>query len=266
MAGKVVLNIRKNKNVGGLGHHIDRTEGMEHMYKNADAERKHLNKNYELNDFCKMPLNEGISERIAEGYKGKKKIRNDAIKSISIVLSGSHKEMHEIFADKEKRKAWLHNSAKFLASEFGKENIVRFTLHMDERTPHVHASIVPLTKDGRLSAREMIGNNVKMKKIRKNYAQWMKPLGLEYGIERKPKTKTSVSKIDDFYALTDNFEDEHQKILKTLKTANFKKMKPTEKTQMLKELQKVLEKQALTQEIFDKYLKKWDNTKSKKIT
>jgi len=264
MAGKVVLNIRKNKNVGGLGHHIDRTEGMEHMYKNADTERKHLNKNFELNDFCKMPLHEGISERIAEGYKGKKKLRNDAVKSISIVLGGSHKEMHEIFADKEKRKAWLQNSAKFLASEFGKENIVRFTLHMDERTPHVHASIVPLTKDGRLSAREMIGNNAKMKKIRKNYAKWMKPLGLEYGTERKAETKVSVSKIDDFYTLTDNFEDEYQKVLKTLKTANFKNIKPDKKSKMLEDLQRTLKKQALTQEIFDKYLKKW-SAKSKKI-
>ena len=38
---------------------------------------------------------------------------------------------------------------------FGKENIVRFTLHMDERTPHIHCVFVPITEDGRLSAKEI---------------------------------------------------------------------------------------------------------------
>ena len=40
--------------------------------------------------------------------------------------------MKEIFADKEKSKEWIKENYKFLAKEFGKENIVRFTLHLDE--------------------------------------------------------------------------------------------------------------------------------------
>ena len=64
--------------------------------------------------------------------------------------------MKEIFADKEKSKEWIKENYKFLAKEFGKENIVRFTLHLDEKTPHLHAVTIPLTNDGRLSAKKKL--------------------------------------------------------------------------------------------------------------
>ena len=41
-----------------------------------------------------------------------------------------------------------------------KENIVRFTLHMDERTPHIHWVFVPITEDGRLSAKEILSRKI----------------------------------------------------------------------------------------------------------
>ena len=41
--------------------------------------------------------------------------------------------MKEIFSDKQKSKEWIQDNYKFLAKEFGKENIVRFTLHLDEK-------------------------------------------------------------------------------------------------------------------------------------
>ena len=36
---------------------------------------------------------------------------------------------------------------------------------MDEKTPHLHLCFVPLTADGRLSAKEIVGN-------RKNLVKW----------------------------------------------------------------------------------------------
>ena len=35
-------------------------------------------------------------------------------------------------------------------------------VHLDETTPHMHLCFVPLTKDGRLSAKEILGNKKKM--------------------------------------------------------------------------------------------------------
>ena len=47
----------------------------------------------------------------------------------------------------------------------GEENIISAVVHMDEKTPHLHLCFVPLTKDGRLSAKEILGN-------KKNMIRW----------------------------------------------------------------------------------------------
>ena len=259
---KLVFNIRKNKgNAGALGAHIDRKEGMEHMYKNANSNKKKLNIKYSITRHCKLPLSEAIDSRISEGYKGKRKLRSDAIKSLSLVLTGSNKHMHKIFAHKKARKYWLEQSFKFISEEFGKENIVRFDLHMDETTPHLHVVLVPLTSDGRLSAREVMGNKARIKALRKLYAKKLKGLGLEYGVEQSDKKANLSTKISDFYNLVENYNQEFQNKIKTLKTANFDKLSPRAKTQFLKELAEITETQDLNSEIFSKYLKNFSQKK-----
>lgn len=66
--------------------------------------------------------------------------------------------MTEIGNDKEKLNKWMNANFKFMMDEFGEENIVRFVLHMDEKKPYIHCVTIPLTSDGRLSAKEIIGN------------------------------------------------------------------------------------------------------------
>ena len=53
--------------------------------------------------------------------------------------------------------------------------------HLDEKTPHIHATIVPLTPDGRLSAKEIVGNNKKLAELQDRYATAMQSFGLERG-------------------------------------------------------------------------------------
>lgn len=260
--GKIVFNIRKNKgNAGGVGAHIDRVPGMEHMFSNADENRRHLNRKFTPNKYCQLPLTEAIKQRIAEGYTGRRKLRSDAVKSLGIVLSGSHKHMHKIFSNEKARNYWLSKSFEFLAEEFGRENIVRLDLHMDERTPHIHAVVVPLTSDGRLSAREVMGNKANIKRLRQAYAEKMQKLQLHYGVENEGKSPRLSSKLSDFYNLVENFNAEYQKRKKTLKTANFSKFTPREKTAFLTELQKSVQIENLTSEIFAEYLKNFDRKK-----
>lgn len=169
---------------GGIGNHIDRTEGMEHTFQHADPERRHLNQNFRVpKDRQNMSLSDAINDRIKEGYNGKRKIRTDAVKFQTHILTGSHERMKEIFENPELAKKWLQANYKFVQDEFGKENLVRFTLHRDEKTPHIHAVTVPLTADGRLSAKETIGNKKAMQERQDRYAKAMQPFGLERGIK-----------------------------------------------------------------------------------
>ena len=169
---------------GGIGAHIDRTKGMERTYPHADPERIHLNQNLiPDNKYSSMTIPDAVRDRIEKGYKGKRKVRNDSVKFIKHVLTGSHEDMKRIFSNKSKRQAWVQKNYNFIASEYGQKNILRFTLHLDEKTPHIHAVTVPLTKDGRLSAKEVFGNKGDLVSRQDRYAEAMKEFGLERGLK-----------------------------------------------------------------------------------
>ena len=179
-----VYHSEKGKiSTGGIGHHIDRAEGKEHSYRHADPEKKHLNQYIAVTPLCKIPLHQAIEKRISEGYKTKKAIRKDAVKYTTHILTGSHEKMKEIEADPGELQKWISANQLFISSEFGKDNIVRFVLHRDEKTPHIHAVTVNLTSDGRLSAKEIIGNRESMQTRQDRYAEAMKPFGLNRGLK-----------------------------------------------------------------------------------
>lgn len=169
---------------GGIGAHIDRTKGMERTYPHADPERIHLNQNLIPNNkYSNMSIPDAIRDRIEKGYQGKRKVRNDSVKFIKHVLTGSHEDMKRIFSDKAKRKDWVQKNYNFIVAEYGQKNILRFTLHLDEKTPHIHAVTVPLTKDGRLSAKEVFGNKGALVSRQDRYAEAMKEFGLKRGLK-----------------------------------------------------------------------------------
>ena len=168
---------------GGIGHHIDRTPGLEHTYPHADPARRTENINFSLqNGMHKLSIPEAIKKRIEEGYSGKKAIRKDAVKFLSLVMSGSHEDMKQLASNPKEFKAWQKANFDFVAREFGESNILRFTLHMDEKTPHIHAIVVPLTHDGRLSAKEIMGNKKTLSERQDRYAAQMEPYGLIRGV------------------------------------------------------------------------------------
>lgn len=168
---------------GGIGHHIDRTPGHEHTYPHIDPSRGSENINYPLkNGMHELSLPEGISKRIEEGYTGKKSIRKDAVKFLSMVFTGTHEDMIQLAANPQKFKEWQKANYQFICKEFGRDNILRFSLHMDEKTPHIHAIVVPLTPDGRLSAKEIMGNKKNLSERQDRYAIQMEPFGLSRGV------------------------------------------------------------------------------------
>lgn len=179
-----VLHLEKGKSVSGaIGTHIDRTVGKEFSYRHADKSRLHLNRKFKCNH-SKLPLQDAIKKRLEEGYKGKRAIRKDAVTFVTHVLTGSHKEMTDLAKDKDRFEEWIQKNYGFLEKEYGKENIVRFVLHMDEKTPHIHAVTVPLTEDGRLSAREVVGNRKDLMALQDRYAENMLEFGLQRGASR----------------------------------------------------------------------------------
>ena len=46
---------------------------------------------------------------------------------------------------------WAKDMYDVLAGRFGEENILSFIVHLDERSPHIHADLVPVNDKGRIS-------------------------------------------------------------------------------------------------------------------
>lgn len=183
--GFAVYHTAKGKGSGGgLSNHIDRTEGKEYSYRNADPTRRHLNVELANKMHSSIPIQEAVENRIKAGYNGKRKIRTDAVKYITHILSGSHAEMIKIFQNPKLKTKWVNENAKFIKEEFGESNVMRFTLHLDEKTPHIHVVTVPLTEDGRLSAKEVIGDKNALERRQDRYAERMKQFGLQRGLKR----------------------------------------------------------------------------------
>lgn len=74
---------------------------------------------------------------------------------------------------------FFRDCLKFHERHFG--HIISAVIHYDETTPHLHVISVPLTQDGRLSARDVIGNKAKMSKAQDEFFE---QVGKSYGLER----------------------------------------------------------------------------------
>ncbi|VVQ12201.1 hypothetical protein PS914_05327 [Pseudomonas fluorescens] len=92
---------------------------------------------------------------------------------------------------------YFDRAIAWLKARHGGANIVSATMHLDERTPHLVAYVVPLTKDGRLSARDFLGGAAKLRKMQTDFHHWCgKPFGLFRGIEG---SKATHQKVGQFY-------------------------------------------------------------------
>ena len=58
---------------------------------------------------------------------------------------------------------------EFLKERFGEENFKSVVVHLDEATPHMHFVFVPITPDGRLSSKDVIGGPKGMAKLQDDF-------------------------------------------------------------------------------------------------
>ena len=86
--------------------------------------------------------------------------RSDSVRVVEVLFTASH----DFFKGKSKGeiRAFFEECMAFLAQRQAPATYLSAVVHMDEKTPHMHLSFVPLTADGRLSAKEIVGNRQKL--------------------------------------------------------------------------------------------------------
>jgi len=191
-----VIHIQKLKSgSGGIGAHIDRKSSPENVIK----EKSHLNR--ELISSPTGDLRTDVDMKIKELYKKNRKIRSDAVKSVGVILSGSHKRMKEIEKEPDKLDEWIIENLEFAKNRFGEQNLVRFTVHLDEKTPHIHCVFVPI-KDGNLRFKSFFNGKRDLTKLQTEYAKKMAKFGLKRGLEQSPRKHVSTRQ---YYALLNKY-------------------------------------------------------------
>jgi cell pole-organizing protein PopZ len=142
--GYAVLHLDKSPgNESAMTDHIERKIIHPNVYPN----RIHLNK--ELIEFPEGVNNrtEAIRHRL-ETAGLKRQIGKNQVQVIRFMLSGTPEDMKRI-QDDGRLDEWCRDNIDWLKKTYGKENVVAATLHMDETTPHIHASVVPIVRGER---------------------------------------------------------------------------------------------------------------------
>lgn len=145
---------RKIGSLGGYQNHVDRkTEN--HSNKDIDNSKTHLNYDLVGHETDKS-FHKEFMDFINENRVGSRAIRKDAVVMQDWII-GSSQEFFDVLTPGETRK-YFETAVEFFAEKFGRENIRFATVHMDEKTPHMHMGIVPL-KDGKLTAKTIFDRN-----------------------------------------------------------------------------------------------------------
>ncbi len=183
-----IIRIERVKNANattGMQRHNQR-ENIN--YSNSDIQKDLTHKNYDLiHGSRNINYNTAIENRIEEGYTGKRKIRKDAIKHVQGIVT-SDKAFFDNQSEQDTEK-FFKDSLKFIEQKYGKENVLYATVHLDEQTPHMHFGFVPLTEQGKLSAKEVVGNKRELTALQDEYSQFVNQNG--YNLQRGTSNEQS---------------------------------------------------------------------------
>ena len=196
--GYAVLHLEKAIGAdSGMSAHIERTI----QPKNADPSRTHLNR-----ELIQFP--DGVRNRTAaiqhrlDTAGLRRKIGKNQVQAIRIVLTGTHGDMEQIERT-GRLDEWCQDNLDWLRKTYGADNVVSAVLHMDEETPHIHATIVPIVQTERkkqkkeqavkkkyrtkapaprLCADEVM-NRANLIRYQDTYAEQMAAYGLQRGIK-----------------------------------------------------------------------------------
>lgn len=209
--GLQVIHIEKRITISsGLNRHITRqqfvTVGENRTVEvwvpdNADSSKTEYNVELISREFIDsqgqkydLTLQQAVDKRI---HEAEIKPRKGQATCLEIIFSGSHDVMAAM--SKAELKQWADDTLEWALNTWGKENVVSASLHVDERTPHIHMIVVPI-----VTGQSRRTRNYKMKAERRGKAT------KSYNIDHK-KLRLCVNEVyttGKLYEYHDNYAKE----------------------------------------------------------
>ena len=165
-----ILRTAKLKEIGHIAGSLAHTFRTRET-PNADQARAHLNEN--SGPETPEAILNAIKERLPE------KVRKNGVRCIEYFIGGSPEHFQT-----SDGAAYFEDAKRWLIERHGAENVISTHVHRDETTPHMVAYVVPITPDGKLSARHFLGGPDAMRELQTDFAERVgKRHGLERGVE-----------------------------------------------------------------------------------
>lgn len=167
-AQHAILRFAKHKAgpAGALEAHHERTK--EQYASNPDIDTSRSRDNFHIIR-PEQKYRREIDSRIkAAGCR----TRKDSTMFVDTLITASP----EFFTSRSKKEiqAYFTEAVAFMEQKVGRGNIFSAVVHMDEKTPHLHLCFTPITEDGRLSAKEILGNRAQLSKWQDEFHAHMK--------------------------------------------------------------------------------------------
>lgn len=245
--GYAVVHMMKIKSgaVGGIQSHNNR----EHEPKtNPDVDITRSEDNYDLIS-CDN-YKRSIKEKLSNLVENSRAVRKDAVVVCNFIVTSDNETMNALGADRQRE--FFQDSVKWFSDRYGADRVLNATVHMDETTPHLHIGVMPITQDGRLSAKAIF-TKTEMKAIQTEFARDVgEKYGLERGVEGSDRTHLSeirykqetafaehINLVGEVYVHQQALEDIQQDI----ETAMQRKSEATQSLETVKEELSLMESQ-----------------------
>ena len=144
----------KGPEIGQIEAHNERKKEKYASNPDVDVSRSHLN--YHL----VQPERKYRAEAEKQIAEAGCRTRKDSVRVVEALVTASP----EFFKGKKRAeiRTFFEEAVRFITKHQNKSTIISAVVHMDEKTPHMHLSFVPLTPDKRLSAKDIVGNKKKL--------------------------------------------------------------------------------------------------------
>ena len=165
-----VMNIQKRKrtDISGIQKEATRT---------ATEYNNQVKPGMNIFNVNLIQSNNWMQDIQAEIDRAGAKTRSNSVIALDAIYTASG----EFFKGKsnEENDQFFRDCLQFHQRRFG--HVISAVVHYDETTPHLHILSVPLTQDGRLSAREIVGNRANLSRMQ---TEFFEQVGKGYGLER----------------------------------------------------------------------------------
>ena len=186
----------------------------------ADIDMNKSKENYHIIHAPQYTYSRKIKELIKEyGCK----TRKDSVKLVETLITASPEFMNRL--SKGEQREYFERAVKFMKDEIGEDRIISAVVHMDEATPHMHLVFCPINKDGKLSAKSILGNQKSLSEWQTRYYNYMHERWNE--LERgKSAQETKRKHIPTWlFKLADNLDNLYNQLLKKIENINMIGMK-----------------------------------------